>query len=544
MAMEKIKIAILNGATYFDIETALADSLKTYDLDVYCVRYEEFFSKNQLARFKQFNPDIVWINTTSRNIIGKCVNNFMTTLKNLWKFLEDLECLVIQNNFENCKHSVSASQIDEINTLIRHTRFYPMDSFLVCDLNDLSSRVGLNDWYDERFWYSFKIPYRKKYVSKVADKVSHLILRTKGKIKKCLVLDLDNTLWGGVIGDDDLHGIKIGRDDPEGEAYNDFQKYCKTLSDNGVLLAVCSKNEFDIAKSGFTHPDSVLRFDDFVAFEANWNAKHLNLINISEQLNIDLDSFVFVDDNPVERELVKKYLPQVAVPNIGSSVVDYMSAIEEGEYFSLEQVTPDDKKRKQFYKDNFKRTQLEKKIDNYDEFLKFLEMKAEIREFERLYFARISQLSKRTNQFNLTTNRCEISDIENFAESDHHITLYGKLKDKFGDNGLVSALVGKHAADKLEIDLWIMSCRVFQRDFELAMFDELIKRCKERNINEIVGKYKKTDKNRFVKHLYKNLGFCQIKTLDGETVWHYNIPEDMELKNKHTEVNCEHLQET
>ena len=518
---ETTKIVVVNGSTYLGLERILRSELKYDQVSVGSIHIDRLFSDDSFDLFDADPPDIVWINTTSRNLMNQDADHFLAFLESIWERIP-LSTSIVQNNFEYCRHSISPKKISQINELIEKRSKEKGRNFHLCDINQLANRIGLDNWYNDEYWYSFKIPYEKKYVPTVVGKLSRVISKINNDIKKCIVLDLDNTLWGGIIGDDGLEGIKIGRDDPIGEAHNDFQRYLKSLSKKGVLLAVCSKNDPDIALAGLRHPDNVLTPEDFVSFKASWEPKHLSLVEMSRELNIGLDSFVFLDDNPAERDIVRRNLPQVEVPELGN-VVDYIAAVDREDYFSSQDVTEDDKRRVQFYKDNFKRNQLKESMEDYGEYLRSLEMEREIEEFSEIYFPRISQLSKRTNQFNLTTKRFETEDIRRFATDENYITLYGKLKDRFGDNGLVSAMIGQVVEDRLEIILWVMSCRVFKREFELAMFDRLVEKCRERNISEIAGIYGRTEKNKFVENLYQELGFELVGTNGGDSSWRLKV---------------------
>jgi len=524
-----MKIVILNFSTHINLSKDLDSVLRKGFIESE-ITERQFFNVEHLPELS--NKDIVWINTASRNL-NSIDEDY---LEFLWSHLKNIGCYIVQNNFEFCKHTKTRNDINELNSFIDSKK---NDKFFVLDLNFVSSMVGLKNWYNEKFWYAYKFPYDHKHEKAVINKFTNIVFKIKNKIKKCIVLDLDNTLWHGVIGDDGLEKIKLSREDAIGEAYNDFHIYLKKLMDKGILLAVCSKNEYNTAKKGFTHPDSVLKYDDFAAFEANWKPKHINLVNISKQLNIGLDSFVFIDDNPAEREIIRINLPEVSVPELGSDITTFIDSIEECEYFKADNITREDKRRVKLYKENFKRNLEKRNFKDYGEFLKSLEMCTEIDEFKEIYFERLSQLSKRTNQFNLTTKRYNISEIKELSNSKKHVTLYGRLKDKFGDNGLVTAIIGKIEKDVLLIDLWIMSCRVFDRELEYAMFDRLLQKCQKNSIKEIVGIYKKTNKNAFVENLYKKIGFELKQKTESESTWSYKLSKSIQLKNKFLEINSE-----
>ena len=294
----------------------------------------------------------------------------------------------------------------------------------------------------------------------------------------------------------------------------------------GVLLAVCSKNDAENAKEGFSHPDSILKLEDFSVFKANWNPKPGNIREIAAELNIGLDSMVFVDDNPAERALVAVQLPEVAVPEVGSDVSRFAEILEQERYFELDRVVADDLNRAAYYSANAQRTDSQAGFQDYGEFLASLEMTAEIAPFSSLYLERITQLINKTNQFNLTTKRYTIAEVESCAHDPACITLYGRLRDKFGDNGLVSVLVGRVRDTTVELDLWLMSCRVLNREMELAMFDALVEQCQVRGIRKINGVYIPSKKNSMVAGHYAGLGFIRLNGSRGDhELWNYDVPQ-------------------
>jgi FkbH-like protein len=356
-----------------------------------------------------------------------------------------------------------------------------------------------------------------------------------GRSKKVLVLDLDNTCWGGVIGDDGPDNIQIGRETPVAEAYTAFQEYCLGLRERGVLLAVCSKNNEDVARQGFEHPDSVLKLEHFSCFKANWEPKHENILAIARELNLGVDSFVFADDNPAERAIVEGQIPGIAVPNIGSDVAHYPKILDAGRYFEPVALSAEDLERAALYARNSQRAASEAKYANYGEYLDSLEMEAEIAEFRPVYLERITQLTNKTNQFNLTTRRYTQAEMEEAAADPKSIGLYGRLVDRFGDNGLVSIVLGRQENDELVMDLWLMSCRVLKRDMEHAMLDEVVSRARDRGIKRIRGIYLPTKKNGMVADLYEKLGFTQVASDDtGATTWSLDVdgysPQNQHIK--------------
>ncbi len=364
----------------------------------------------------------------------------------------------------------------------------------------------------------------------LAFQISNIIKSLYGKNKKALVLDLDHTLWGGVVGDDGAENLEIGQETSMGQVYSEFQTYLKAQKDLGVLLNVASKNEHENAIAGLSHPEGVLRPDDFIVIKANWEPKSLNVEAIASELNILPDSLVFVDDNPAEREIVRS-VAGVAIPEIGSPE-QYIRILDHSGFFEVTELSEDDKKRNEMYQANAERAMQQQSFSNYEDYLHSLDMKAVIRPFESFYMARIAQLTNKSNQFNLTTKRYTQTDIEEVACSADYLTLYGKLEDKFGDNGVVSVLIGRRQENVLHIDLWLMSCRVLKRDMEYAMMDQLVAGCKLQKIGKIKGYYLKTAKNAMVKNFYELQGFVkEDEDSEGNSVWTYEIETEYQLKN-------------
>ena len=379
---------------------------------------------------------------------------------------------------------------------------------LIVDVSHLASNVGLNNWYDERLFHLAKISFSTKYLPLYTECVTKAIASLKGKTGKCLILDLDNTIWGGVIGDDGLKGIKIGQGSPDGEAFVEFQKTIKSLKDRGVILAVCSKNDIENATEPFKkHPDMLLNEDDITLFVANWNDKASNIKYIAETLNIGLDSLVFVDDNPAEREQVRWVLPEVNVVEMPTDPSYYSRVLLASGAFENTSLTSDDKDKAEQYKIRQKAVELENISGNYEDYLKSLAMISEIKPFDDLNRLRITQLINKTNQFNLTTKRYTEEQVKEFEEDEGTITLQARLSDKFGEHGIVSLLIARIDQNILYIDTFLMSCRVLKRDLEFFMINHLFELAQTYNIETICGEYIATKKNTMVKDLYKKIGF-------------------------------------
>ena len=315
----------------------------------------------------------------------------------------------------------------------------------------------------------------------------------------------------------------MGSETPAGMAHTALQQYLKDLAGAGVLLNVCSKNEEAAARAGLRQPAATLREQDFVCFCANWQPKDANLAAMAQQLNLLPESFVFLDDNPAERALVRQSLPGTAVPELAAPE-SYVRTLDRAGYFEAVGLSADDKKRAQMYHENALRSAASASFADYGEYLRSLAMRAEIGPFRAGQLGRITQLINKTNQFNLTTRRYTEAEVAACMQDEGCITLAGRLEDKFGDNGLVSAIIGRVRGGAVHIELWVMSCRVFKREFELAMFDALAAACLERGVRTILGAYLPTAKNAPVKGLYPSLGFAAVAETPQKAEYRYDIP--------------------
>ena len=547
------RIAILGGSTTAELKKMLelfllAQGIQPtfYESGYNCYSEDVRFENPDLWNFK---PDIVFIHTTWRNVsqfpelleteaqVEHRVDCETARFESLWeKIHTELGALIIQNNFDlphlrplgNLEASESFGRGNFLLRLnARFARYARNHSrFLINDILYLSAEVGLAEWVGHNYWYNFHMVPSPTGTVALAHNVAGIVKSVYGKSKKCLVLDLDNTLWSGVVGDDGVQNLILGRDHPVGEAFVDFQQYVKDLQRRGIILAVCSKNDVANAKEGFSHPDSVLKVEDFSAFKANWNPKPENIREIAIELNIGLDSVVFVDDNPAERALVADQLPEVAVPDVGSDVSRFAQVLEHERYFEVDKLVQDDLSRSTYYSSNAQRSEYQARFGDYGEFLGSLDMTAEIGPFLPVYLERITQLINKTNQFNLTTKRYTSAEVESIARDQAFITLYGRLIDRFGDNGLVSALIGRIFDESVELDLWVMSCRVLKREVEFAIFDALVEKCQELGIHKIVGVYIPSKKNSLVAGHYESLGFYRVDgTPQDRELWHYEVPQ-------------------
>lgn len=547
-----VKIAIIGGSTTRDIKNMLELFLLNYGLEPvffegeYNRFYEEAVFENDALN--KFQPDIVYIHTTNRNVvyypdmedsepqITEKLEREYRHYEEVWDALEKkFHCIVIQNNFEmpyyrsygNMDASDIHGKINYLSRLNHKVYGYAQthENFYICDINYLSADYGLSKWAETKYWYLYKYALNVKAIPYLAFNVANIIKSIFGKNKKCIVLDLDNTLWGGVIGEDGVENIVIGTETAEGEMFTDFQSYLKEKQKQGVLLTIDSKNDKDLALRGLEREEMIVHTDDFSGIKANYEPKDRNLLEIADELQLLPESMVFIDDNPAELALVEEAVTGVSVVSM-EEPEKTISMLDRSGFFEIAKLTADDRKRKEMYKDNRLREELKSAYADYTDYLKSLEMCAEIRPFEPEVMARIAQLTNKSNQFNLTTKRYTQAELTRLSENDKYVTLYGRLKDRFGDNGIVSVLIALQQGKQFKIDLWLMSCRVLKRNMEYAMFEELIRAVKNRGAESIYGLYIPTGKNHMVKEFYRELGFRLVReNSDLSTEWSLNLSE-------------------
>ena len=376
------------------------------------------------------------------------------------------------------------------------------------DVAGLASAVGLERWHDPVQWHLGKLPFSQALVPLYAEALGRLLGALRGKSRKCLVLDLDNTLWHGVIGDDGLEGIEIGQGSPLGEAHLAVQQTALDLRARGVVLAVCSKNDEATALEPFRkHPDMLLREEHIAVFQANWEDKASNLKAIAEALSLGTEALVLMDDNPAERALVRSLLPEVAVPELPEDPALFPRTLLAAGYFETVAFSDEDRARAAYYETNAKRASLKERVGDLDDYLRSLDMTASMTPFDALGRKRIAQLVNKTNQFNLTTRRYSEAEIEAFERDPDCLTLQVRLADSFGDNGMISVVICRRVGDDWEIDTWLMSCRVMGRRLEEAVLDELVRQAQAAGIDHLRGLYRPSARNGMVAEHYDRLGF-------------------------------------
>jgi len=385
------------------------------------------------------------------------------------------------------------------------------------DVEALATQIGLANWYDRSQYMTARLPFAAECVPLYAEHVVRVLGAIRGQGRKVLTLDLDNTLWGGVIGDDGIEGIRLGQGDPIGEAFLDVQRAALSLKRRGVLLAVCSKNDEAVAlKAIREHPEMILREADFSAFQINWADKTTNLEILADRLSLGLDSFVFLDDSPFERDQVRKSAPKVLVPDLPSDPAAYARVLMTAGFFEAVTFSAEDRMRVDQYAANRRRETLAAQSRDISEFLQSLHMEATFTTGGKLGWSRFAQLINKSNQFNLTTRRYTEAEIMVMAADPSTLTMQVRLTDQFGDNGMIAALICRPENGDWVIDTWVMSCRVLGRGVEQAVLNRLVEEARAAGIRRLVGIYRPTERNGLVSEHYAKLGFASVSTGDGD----------------------------
>ena len=403
-------------------------------------------------------------------------------------------------------------QVRKLNLeLMNLSQQYP--NLFICDIAGLQNKLGRDFMFAPNVYVSTEMILSVDALPYVASRVTDIICAIKGQFKKCLILDLDNTVWGGVIGDDGLEGIQLGHGLGIGKAFTEFQMWVKKLKQRGIIICVASKNNEETAKEPFEkHPDMVLKLDDIAVFQANWETKVDNIRTIQSILNIGFDSMVFLDDNPFERNMVRENIPGITVPELPVDPGEYLEYLYSLNLFETASYSNADKDRTKQYQVEAKRVSLSKTFTNEADFLKSLNMISTVSGFTKFNTPRVAQLSQRSNQFNLRTVRYTEADITALAEDPDAIDLSFTLEDKFGDNGLIAVIImKKQDADTLFVDTWFMSCRVLKRGMENFTLNTMVERAKAAGYHRIIGEYLPTAKNKMVEQHYPGLGFTKVE---------------------------------
>lgn len=532
-AGEKLRLAILGGYSLYPLHELIEHLCEAENLPVELWQgdYDNYISEimDQGSELYAFAPQVVFLLPAERRCVytGELTDPRDLQQAEAQRAVDSLVDLarrvnqgtgaevIITNFMLPARHDLGAYRSRTLGSDWSFRKWVNLELGLaapaylhICDWEFLASRLGGLTARDERSWFESKQPCSPIFMVALAREATHLILSLKRAPRKVLVLDLDNTLWGGVVAEAGLEGIELGDTSPRGEAFKAFQRYILSLKQRGVLLAVCSKNEFATAAEPFEkHPDMVLKMDDVVCFKANWDPKSDNIRAMAPELNLGLDSFVFVDDNPAEIEIVRQFVPEVTTILLGPDPSGYVAQLADCRLFEPRGITSEDTERTGQYRSEAQRKALEASVTDMTAYLESLHMKAIISEFTPVDVPRLSQLINKSNQFNLTTRRRSGSEVIAVMKDAEHIGYSLRLSDRFGDHGLISIIIAKKAGDAMRIDTWLMSCRVLKRQVEEEMLNELARLAKARDCRSLLGIYLPTAKNEMVRDFYGRMGF-------------------------------------
>ncbi|MDP9127956.1 MAG: HAD-IIIC family phosphatase [Pseudomonadota bacterium] len=524
LTLPEVKLALLGSATTDHLLPSLRVGALRRGLYVSAATtaYGQYFQElsDTQSALHSFRPDIVLFAFDVAHILtGRTIDEACRHLRSLWaKAREHFGATIFQQAFlhstppllGNNEHRLETSPSYLTTQLNQNLRsMVEAEGIHLVAVDERARLDGLQAWHDPIDWYRAKQDVRPLAAPLYGDLVARMIAALHGRSSKCLVLDLDNTLWGGVIGDDGLDGIKLGQGSASGEAHQALQRYAHDLARRGVILAVCSKNDEANAVEAFDkHPEMVLKRSDIACFIANWDDKPTNLRRIADRLNIGLDALVLLDDQPFERNNVRRALPMVGVPELPEDPASYAETLAAGGYFEALHITEEDRARSVQYQANRRREELKASAGDLDAYLESLDMRLEWRHFQRIDLHRLVQLIGKTNQFNLTTRRYTAAAIEAFMQDPKVFTAALRLTDQFGDNGLIAAVIAKDDGKSgLLLDSWLMSCRVLGRGVEAATLNIIATQAIARGYKRLIGHYIATPKNGVVKDHYAKLGF-------------------------------------
>ena len=555
-AFSPIRVALLSSSTADHLLPAIriASLRRRLLVSSYLGAYGQYRQEllDSSSALHAFQPQLVLFSITARDAIAsialtvtheeadRALDQAIDELRNLWREArEKLHAIVIQQTFLNTVLPLFGSFEPQVagapRRLIKRLNERLIDAaaadgVALLDIAGAAERDGLDAWFDAGRWLHGKMEISPQAAPMYGELVARVIGAQRGLSKKCLVLDLDNTLWGGVVGDDGVEGIVLGEGSPTGEAHAALQRYAKQLKERGIVLAVCSKNDANIAAEAFAnHPEMVLQPSDIASFIANWQPKVDNLRQIAADLNLGLDSLVFVDDNPAERAAIRQALPMVSVPELPEDVAGYVSCLAAAGYFEAVAFTIEDQKRAEQYAANASRAAELQSANSMEEFLAGLAMATTFGPVRDVDISRVAQLINKTNQFNTTTRRYSLDEVTRFCTDPACLVLQFRLIDRLGDNGLVSAMILRRdskEADVFDIDTWIMSCRVFGRELEFEAMNIAVEAVRSAGARILRGEYIPTAKNAVIKDLYSSLGYTVLTEPGsdaGTTRWQLSL---------------------
>ena len=533
-SLKKIKLAVLGDtATQFLTQALRGEGYdKGFDLQIWEADFNQIERQvfDPSSELYEFAPQIVLIFQSAHKLLGKynklktemhsvLASQELNLIESYYGTLQSaLGCKIIYYNYTEIDDAVFGNYANKIEASflyqLRKLNFGLMEfstkaaNFYVADISSIQNEIGKQNFFQPSIYINTEMVLSIEALPKVADKTVSVLSAINGSFKKCVILDLDNTTWGGIIGDDGLENIQIGSLGI-GKSFTEFQYWIKKLKNRGIIVAVCSKNTESIAKEPFEkHPDMVLHLEDIAVFIANWENKADNIRQIQSILNIGFDSMVFLDDNPFERNIVRENIPQICVPELPEDPAEYLEYLYTLNLFETVSYSNEDAERTKQYQIEAKRATLQQKFTNEDDFLKSLDMVSLVEPFNKFNTPRVAQLSQRSNQFNLRTERFTEADIEQMGTSDAHFTFSFTLEDKFGNNGMICVIILQKENDNtLFINTWLMSCRVLKRGMENFVLNTISNFAKDKGFTYLKGEYIPTAKNEMVRDHYKNLGF-------------------------------------
>jgi FkbH-like protein len=547
------RLAMLGNAT-FDFILPVLETVafaSRIDLTTYNGAYNQQVQEvlDRSSGLHAFQPEVVVLAADWRSLgipeqitdSDALLSSKLDEIVALWDSLSsNFHCQIIQHNYVipeiSAYGALSGRMANARGSVLRRLNLALLEraatrtNVTILDVDEIASLLGKRNWDDARMWIAAKQYPSANAIGLLAKHQIAVLRAIFGLSSKCLVLDLDNTLWGGIIGEERLEGIRLGGS-PEGEAYVDFQHYVKTLKERGVILAICTKNEESDARSPFLeHPEMVLRLDDFSVFVANWLPKADNIRAIAKKLNIGMESLVFIDDNPAERDFVRRALPDVEVPEMPSDPSFYTETLHRELLFETLSITAEDARRTESYRASIERDRLQESAASLDEFLFSLQMQVDLRPFDSANLPRITQLINKTNQFNLTTVRMTVEQIRQFSQTPGNYTQFVHLRDRFGDSGITGVLMASPKGDALKIDQWLMSCRILGRKVEDLMLASVWNFARASGYRALMGTYSPTPKNQQVADLYDRAGFTLIGQAEaGVRTYRAELNDDQQI---------------
>lgn len=550
LGLRPLKLAILAGSTVDHLAEVLRFWLAAsgFAAEIHIAPYDTVTQTvlDPDSALYAFEPQVVWLFSTHRDVevafepgaspaeVEAAVGAAVEERAALWRILQKrLDALVLQNNadipaddpFGNLAGATPWGQRTALRLYNARLAAAAPSGVAVFDLDHVAGLWGRARWTDPRYWHHSKHAVAPDATGTVAAAAARLLAGAMGLAKKCLVLDLDNTLWGGVVGDDGVAGIALGTG-ADGEAFVAFQRHLKALKERGVILAVVSKNEEAAARAPFeSHPDMVLRLDDIAVFRANWTNKADNIQEVAETLSVGVDAMVFVDDNPAERDLVRRTLPTVEVIEMPEDPAHFVEALARAGCFEAVAFSAEDRRRARYYADNARRVELQRTAVDMAGYLDGLEMTAAVGVVDAFHLPRIAQLINKSNQFHLTGTRLTEREVERLAGREDIELFHVRLADRFGDNGLIAVLILRQDGDALHVDTWVMSCRVLGRTVEEFIAGEVLARARRRGCRTVVGRYVPSPKNALVAGLYDRLGFAPVSADGDEKRWSLAVAE-------------------